>query len=238
MHALSLHPVIRLTGFFVLGGFIALGGFRQIIIASLLLAVVYALYRVAALPHPLPAAPPLRAMLTRMRWLFLSLLILYFWFTPGQPILSLSNANLQAYVPTLEGVEMGLTRVAALILLVLAVALLLRSTGRAQLVGALYCLSKPLAWLGIAPHKLALRLALILEIVGEAQQLLVQRAAAPLNTPPLERIAQAAAALFQQIIDRAERSPLQTVEIDEYCSVPARQWLYLLTLGLVLWWAA
>lgn len=234
--AFSPHPVIRVVSFLVLGGFVALGGIAQLLIAGVLLALAYALYSVTA-SHETARTISVTAMLARMRWLFLSLLILYFWFTPGQPLFPAASANLQTYLPTVQGVQAGLVRAAALVLLALAVALLLRSTPRAQLVAALYWLVKPLNVLGAAADKIALRVALTLEVVAEAQ-LLLRCAPAPSDGRPLERIGRYAAALLQEAIDRAEHSPAHVVEIDDYSAPPWRQWLYPLALGGMLWVAS
>lgn len=227
------HPVIRVVSLLVLGGFVALGSVAQLLAAGVLLAAGYALHYAAAQAST-PQVAPLMAMLLRMRWLFLSLFILYFWFTPGEPLFPAASANLQTYLPTVQGVQAGLARAAALLLLALAVALLLRSTPRAQLVAALYWLVRPLNALGVAADRIALRVVLILEVVTEAQHLLT-RCAPPSKGRALERIGHFAATLFQESIDRAERSPAHVVEIDDYSAPPRRQWLYPLALGGMFW---
>jgi hypothetical protein len=165
-----------------------------------------------------------------MRWLFLSLLVIYFWFTPGQPLLFSSG-------PTQEGIETGLLRISSLIMLVMAVSLLLQTTAREQLIAAIRWLAMPLQWAGIGTDRLAVRTVLTLEIVVEVQQLLKQHVPAEEGRKPIARIGNAASGLFQGVIARAEQAPCQTIEIPDYGQPPAYQWIYPLTLGAIFWLA-
>jgi len=64
-----MHPVIRLIGFMVLGAGLMAGGVKEV---ALLAAALY----LGSRTSPAGVWPLLR----RARWLFLSLVILYFWF--------------------------------------------------------------------------------------------------------------------------------------------------------------
>lgn len=147
-------------------------------------------------------------MLSRMRWLFLSLLIIYFWFTPGQPLLF-------SHGPTREGIEAGLLRISSLIILVGSVSLLLQTTARAQLIAAILWLALPLRWIGIKADRLAVRIVLTLETVVKAQHLMSQCVSTEERLSPIASIGNVASSLFQGIIARAEQTSCQTIEIPD-----------------------
>ena len=157
--------------------------------------LIFAAFAAVGKPWPL---------LRRMRWLFLSLLILYLWFTPGQPLLPTFSST-----PTLEGIEEGLQRIVALVLLALAASLLLQTTPRAPLLAALYRLLAALGWIGIKTERLPVRIALTLEAVTQAQHLLsehMRQEHATASRNPITRIGAVSAGLFQEVIARTERA--------------------------------
>ncbi|HWQ94703.1 MAG TPA: hypothetical protein VN418_04275 [Gammaproteobacteria bacterium] len=83
------------------------GGVKEVAVLALLAAALY----LGSRTSPAGVWPLLR----RARWLFLSLVILYFWFPPGRAVLPYYG------MPTVEDIEDGVFRIAALILLTLAV---------------------------------------------------------------------------------------------------------------------
>lgn len=95
----------------------------------------------------------------KARWLWLALLLMYAWTTPGMLVFP------SDYSPTKEGLYAGLLRIGRLILLLAALARLLEEFSPQQLAGGIYILAKPLAMLGLEPRALAVRLALTLEQV-------------------------------------------------------------------------
>lgn len=220
------HPLIRLVSFLIFAAFVAVGNPWQLLFAAVLVCLIYA----ASPGVQLKTAWPL---LRRMRWLFLSLLILYLWFTPGQPLLPAFSST-----PTLEGIEEGLQRIAALVLLALAASLLLQTTPREPLLAALYRLLTPLGWMGIKTERLAVRIALTLETVTQAQHLLSERMSqehASGSRNPITRIGAVSAGLFQEVIARAERAPCTTLSITEGERPPPVQWLLPLALCGAFW---
>ncbi len=225
----TLHPVIRVVGFLVIGSSLALGGTPELLLASVVLACLYLFVRRTE-EHG-SQSQGLWRMLRRMRWLFLSLLIIYFWFTPGQPLLPLYG------MPTREGIAAGVVRVASLVMLVAAVHLLLCTTSREQLVTAIHWLARPLTILGLSADRLALRIVLTLENVVEAQHLLGQyKPAVSASGHSIVRIGASAAGLFQQILKRAEAAPLVDVALSDDVRPPLYQWCYPLILGVLFWW--
>lgn len=195
----------------------------DLIIAAGLIGLLYIGNEAASLTSAWP-------LLRRMRWLFLSMFILYFWFTPGRSVLPFYG------MPSVAGIDAGVLRVSALILLVLAVNLLLQLTQRQQLLSAILWLATPLRWLGIDKSRLALRIMLTLETVGQVQQMLAGTAA-PRDAPrhPIKRIGAVAAALFHESITRAEQAPCVKITVPDHGHPPLYQWLYPLLLATVFW---
>lgn len=97
----------------------------------------------------------------RLRWFFLSILILYIWFTPALPSPQLQS-SISSFMP---GLIAGLERIMALIIIVGYAGLLLLFSSRDEIIGGIYTLLTPLKLLGIEPERLAVRLGLVLGYV-------------------------------------------------------------------------
>ncbi|MBI5461268.1 MAG: hypothetical protein HY941_03685 [Gammaproteobacteria bacterium] len=166
-------------------------------------------------------AQTLMNMLRRVRWLLLAILILYGWFTPGVALLS----TLGQFSPSLEGMQQGLLRVAALLAIVAAVYLLLAITPRGELVAGLLWYGRPLRRLGVDATRFAVRLVLALEAVPQVQTL---ARTALLDTPSgasrMQRLGRAATAVFQATLARAEQST-GDIAVPDPQPVPLWQWL-------------
>lgn len=101
----------------------------------------------------------LRFGLMRLRWLLLSIGVLYLGFTPGEP--------LSVWTPGLswEGLWEGSRRILVLISLLTAVYWLLATTPVPQLVAAIDQLMRPLQPLGVPTQRVTTRIALTLAAV-------------------------------------------------------------------------
>ena len=97
-------------------------------------------------------------LLSRTRWVMLSLLLIYACGTPGQPLFDL----LGMFSPTHEGLADGMLQLARLLAALAGLAILLERLHRQQLIAGLYTLFAPLQWLGMSRERLAVRLALTL----------------------------------------------------------------------------
>lgn len=220
----DIHPVIRISGFLILAACLSLGGLSELLVAGVIVAIITTLVR----PRIFPMVGP---MLRRMRWLFLSLLVIYLWFTPGPPLLF-------PYGPSLEGIQAGLLRISSLAVLVMAVGLLLCTTSRAQLIAAIQWLAWPMRWLGLEADRLAVRTVLTLEAVADTQHMLRQRTPACANLlQPIAAIGAVAADLFHGVLARAEHAPCPLIEVPDYGHPPVYQWLYPLLLAGIFWLA-
>ncbi|MDX1250982.1 MAG: hypothetical protein IDH49_01755 [Gammaproteobacteria bacterium] len=221
----AIHPIIRIAGFLVLAAFLSFGSLNILLIAAALLVV---LYLIAGASHLSPALKMLR----RMRWLFLSLAIVYFWFTPGEPLLFSASS----WAPTREGLEEGVIRIASLIAIVLAVNLLLQTTSRDQLLSAVHWLAGPLRVIGIPRDRLALRMTLVFDAVPKVQALVAPSSAADVPLPgKVARIGNTMSSLYQRVLTHAEGEGCHTIEIAMHGRPPFLQWLYPLSLAVALW---
>jgi len=227
--SIDLHPAVRIISFLVLGAYLAMGRPMDLAAAGLILALLYVVLEQAHLGAALK-------MLRRMRWFFLSICIIYFWFTPGTPVWPGVPLRYEAWLPTLEGVQLGLTRGSALALFVFGVTLLLQTTPRNGLISGIRWLVRPLPLPGQFHDALALRIALVLETVPKLQPMV--QAALPARHEgegALERIGRAAASLVSLTVDEAQRATCETIELPPQRHPPLMQWLWPLGLGGLFW---
>jgi energy-coupling factor transporter transmembrane protein EcfT len=107
------------------------------------------------------SAARFRRLLRRSRWLLLAIAVLFAWSTPG--VLLAPEAG--AWSPTVDGVLLGSIHAARLLTLVATLAVLLETTSKEDLVGAIYGLTAPLSALGADRARLAVRLMLVIQYV-------------------------------------------------------------------------
>ncbi|VAX11160.1 hypothetical protein MNBD_GAMMA25-1638 [hydrothermal vent metagenome] len=151
-----MHPVIRIICFLVFVACLSRANAGQLFLGFGLTA----LFLVFSSVH---FFKPALTMLSRLRWFFLSIFVLYFWMTPDSP-LSTDSAYLYVDVPV--GVVLGLERITSLLLIIFAVSYLLASLDQKQLMAAIYWLALPVSCLGLDRNTLVLRLSMGLEAVG------------------------------------------------------------------------
>lgn len=221
-----MHPAIKIVSFLVFGASVSFGGDRALMFGLLLVMCCYLLGPMARLFFAL-------RLLARMRWFFLSIALVYVFFSPGRLLFSTLP-----WGPTREGLHEGSMRIAVLVLIVLAVNLLLRTTGRDGLTSAILWCLHPLSWLGLPHERLAVRIALTLDTVAEVQGVYRQgprdEEEEPVRQPVavrLARIGEAARRLFVTVDQRAKSAPLHSVELSAESSPPLLQWLFPLALG-------
>ena len=232
-----IHPVIRILSFLIFGLCVSFGSEPQLLLASLAIVLGYASVRFANLAESW-------MMLKRMRWLFLSIFIVYLWFTPGHRLFPF----LQSVSPSVEGLALGFVRVYSLFLIVIGVNLFIRSIEREELIRAILWLLKPFRHIGLPYERLAIRIALTFDFVGEARTLFQgsgmrvrsdsqQESENCVDTSTsrysrilkrLSKISDSAVQLFQNVLEKAASTECHHVSIPEYNTPPAYQWLYLL----------
>lgn len=106
----------------------------------------------------------LRVLLRRIRYLLLVLVVLFAFFTPGESAIP----TLGAASPSIEGLGLALTHGLRLLSVVMLVAILLEHTDEAELILGIMTLSRPLAFAGMSPERLAVRLMLVFRYVQDA----------------------------------------------------------------------
>ena len=94
----------------------------------------------------------------RTRWIMLSLLVIYAYSTPGQPL----SDTLGMFSPSREGLSDGALQLARLLAALAGLAILLDRLHRQQLIAGLYTIFASLHWLGLSRERAAVRLALTL----------------------------------------------------------------------------
>jgi energy-coupling factor transport system permease protein len=178
-----------------------------------------------------PALPVLLGMIRRLRWLLLAILIIYGWWTPGDFLI----AHFAPYSPTLQGLELGFLRIAALVCIVSAVHLLIQVTERGQLLSALLLITGPLLR-PQAKQRFAIRLLLTLEAVGQVQ-VMVREAMRenPGSLRGLSRLSYYLRKVYAATLERALQATGMQIELAEPVMPPVIQWLVPLLLAAGMW---
>lgn len=99
----------------------------------------------------------------RMRWLFISLFIIYAFGTPGEYIQQFPIN----FSPTIEGCVLGLLHIAKLLIALATLSLLFSTSSKEQLMTGLYLLLLPLKQLGFNTEQFTARLILTLDYVED-----------------------------------------------------------------------
>jgi energy-coupling factor transporter transmembrane protein EcfT len=213
----EIHPVIRIVSFVILTVFLALGAVGNILVGAAVMALLY-------ITLDKLAWQTAGRMLRRMRWLFLSIAVIYFWLTPGTPLFN-GGAALDPWLPTAEGIWQGGLRITSLALMVMAACILLQVTPRDQMLAALHWLLKPLGMLGVSHERFAVRTALTLEAVKQVQgHVRDVLATIPATTKPVARIGAVAAMTLNIVIQEAEVSSCGMIEMPALRSPALPQW--------------
>lgn len=223
-----MHPVVRITCLLALALGLASAAPGALLFASLVIAVLMALSGVGAAIVFMAAR--------RLRWILLSVLLLYGWLLPGELLI----AGLADWSPSREGLLHGLCRAWMLLVMAVAARLLMELTPRNRLLAAVYAIARPLRHLGLDPARFCLRLVLTLEYA------LADRETAQYAAPALQRASfqQRAAGLARRMLReadaRAESAVPGPVAMPRLGPVPVWQWLmpmsFLITLVLLSSW--
>ena len=212
-----MHPVIRIASFVVLTVFLARGEVANILAATAILMLLY-LKLDRRIWHTA------WRLLRRMRWLFLSIAVIYPWLTPGDPLIP-SVPSLAEWLPTIEGLQQGGLRVMSLALMVTAASLLLSVTPRDEVLGALHWMMTPLALLKFPHERFAVRAALSLEAVTRVQSHVRAAVAAGGETAgALARIGAVAGVIFATVTGAAEGASCEPIILTEPSPPPLLQW--------------
>jgi len=222
-----MHPVVRIVSFIILTAFLARGDLANVLVAGTILMIL----SLKLDGHVWRTAWRL---LRRMRWLFLSIALIYLWLTPGVPLIP-GIPSLAEWLPTVDGLWQGGLRTVSLALMVTAASLLLSVTSRDEVLGALHWMMAPLGRLGFPHERFAVRAALSLEAVTRVQSLVRAELNAGGETAgPLARIGAVAGIIFATVTGEAECADCNPIILNEPAPPPLLQWSSPLLLGALM----
>ena len=227
-----MHPVIRVICFLILSGFVVFGGVYELVLGMLVITAVVLVKRFQSLEISL-------RIIKRMKLFFISILVLYLWFTPGVPVIDVSLPG----VPTIEGIKTGMLRVMSLVLIIFAVNYFVTTIARTRLVEAIIWLLHPVKWIGIDNKTIAVRIALLLELIPRVQNIVMdvkqdylEKATNTVNRESsvvknrliakLSLFSQLVEQLFVRVVDEAINMPHEKVELATSSNPPVLQWAF------------
>lgn len=189
-------PVFRLVVLLALGAAL----FRYSLVAQCCLAA--ALGTLATLRGP-DSVKQLARSLRRIRWLLLSLAVIYLLVAP-EP----NPGTGGGYLPAWTDVELALRRAGVLVLLVSVVELIRQTTPAPELASAVALCLTPLRWIGVDTDRFSRRVALTLEAVPRTADAVAQAAGeAGIRARHLSGWSEVAAALVRDIEAGATHTP-------------------------------
>ncbi|MBK1692086.1 CbiQ family ECF transporter T component [Ectothiorhodospira mobilis] len=215
-----MHPAVRILGVILYIACVAQGGWPVLTAGGALVAA--GLARLGS-----PGLRRFAAMAARLKWFFLSIVLVFGWFTPGLPL----APGLGPLSPSVTGLLQGLERALVLLLALGAVVWLLQGTCRERLVQGLLWLTRPLARLSFPRERFAVRLVLTLEALPRVRLLAAEAAgmggAAQGPRERLRRLGDRAATLFSRVLQAAEEAPLEPIRLPPEVPPAPRHWLVL-----------
>lgn len=219
-----MHAVIKILSFLVFGAAVSTGN-GQVLLAGILLVVP--LYFMSEKKHYSGAI----LMVKRLKWLFVSILGVYLFFTPGQLIIPGV-----LWGPTFEGLFQGGLRITTLVLLVAAVNLLITGTEREEFLSAILWCLRPVSVFGLSHERLAVRIALTLETVAQTRNGLKKNSSTGVTDNDgsrLTAISRTASRLFESAITSAESVSLREITLPEETRPPVAQWFIPFALAIL-----
>ena len=159
MHFQKIHVLVKLATLIMLTITVRKFDDMMLLLTLIVLGATLICYRATNALH----------MLKRLRWLILTMLLVYAFNTPGEYVVSWAPSY-WSLIPTYEGIQTGVSQCLRLCVIVAALALLLTRTSREVLIGGLYTLFKPLSLFNFSsirlnPERFAVRLWLTLHYV-------------------------------------------------------------------------
>lgn len=148
-----MHPFVKIACFFFL---LLLLQYLSPSTIAVLCGLICLLAAVLNFPH-------FSQLIKRMRWLFLSLLLVYAYATPGE-YLAFLPLNV---APSYEGLRLGLMQIAKLLIAVASLSALFASANKSQLMAGLWTLLSPLRLVGLNVERFTVRMLLTLHYVEQ-----------------------------------------------------------------------
>ncbi len=153
-----MHPVIKIVSLIILTIFNTQGGWLTLLLSSIFLLPYYCLHSELFLSAI--------TMLLRLKWFFLSLFFLYYFYTP-----SISSVDIHSFYTLLSSLSersmTGLLRISVLIVIIFAVNIFIKTSTKEEILSALLWIFSPLNFLNINIDRMSLRAILTLEYIEE-----------------------------------------------------------------------
>jgi energy-coupling factor transport system permease protein len=150
-----MHPAIKILGLICLG----------VVLNKLAASSLFALLGLMVVGIVHWQVGTWLKMLLRMRWLFLSICLVYSFTTPGEYVKWMPLSMGVTY----EGLQAGFLQIIRLSTMLAAIALLMSTASRSDLIAGFYLLLRPLRLLKLRPERFAARLSLTLQYLEDAE---------------------------------------------------------------------
>ena len=171
----------------------------------------------------------------RMKWLWISLLVLYGWFVPGSPMFITDLIPL-ALIPSQDGLTTGLLRALVLLNIISAVVLIMKSTSQEALIVSIMWLIYPFKMLKVDTGLFAARLVLTMDRVTDTEAEIRQSLKENEKTTPIvQRGIDAVASLLLRVEQHATTHSSVGVSLPRIETPSVIQWLIPLVLFVVLY---
>ncbi|MGD8483428.1 MAG: CbiQ family ECF transporter T component [Thioalkalispiraceae bacterium] len=219
-----MHPVIRIASFLVIAVSLAQLNHQKLITAAIILLLLFFIQ--LSFHHFVKTMK----LVYRLRWLFVSILIIYAWFTPG----TLLIPQWGDFSPYKEGMITGLMRISALIMILLSVSLLVLNQTRNELISSIYWYCRPLSLLGVSRERLAVRLLLTMESVNRLEAKWLKTADnIDQRNATLQNRYQRIIELFGDVVETGETDKLKTLSFSLQAAPRWYQWFIPFLLALL-----
>jgi len=223
-----MHPVIRVFSVIVIIAFLA-----SPVWETVLLVIVFSLGLLVFKERALLRSS--LKMLWRLKWLYISIFIVYGWFTPGEAVVNLQAIN-TSYLPTVEGLKMGSLRICVLIAIVSLISGLLQTIEKNKLVSAIMWLSRPLKIIGFNTQRFSLLLVLSLDKVLVAETTMREYLQdSKQQAGLLNSASRVIAKALVNVENVAEQDRATDINISDISAPPLWQWLLPLILATILY---
>jgi len=148
-----MHPAIKIVSLIIITIFITQGGWFTLALTAIILLPFYVL-------HTSLWASAIK-MLLKLKWFFLSIFFIYYYFTP-----ELQASQSYFYILNDRFIP-GLFRISILIVILFSVNLFIKTSSKEDILSALLWLFSPLAFFHINVDRISLRAVLTLEYIEE-----------------------------------------------------------------------
>jgi hypothetical protein len=163
-------------------------------------------------------------MIWRLKWFYISIFVLFSFFTPDNITVE-STSYFNGWLNS--GLYFSLTKIIALILIVVAVIVFIVSIPRKKLISSLIYLSKPLELFGFSSERFAVRLYLVIDFVEELPNLMTIKTSVEKNGSKITKILSSLSYVLNEIYNKAENSECKKIQYDKMTLPYFYQWSYL-----------